>query len=219
MISAVKQGELGMKLPKGIETRYCLLYTDRLDLFKDEAESESLNKPRTRIYLDEILSVKFTKACNEHNAGFTIGIRGHDVPFLALRPSTEKIILDEWRVAFASVGFASKMDESRDERASSCVRRHQKKATKDSRTVAVVQEKCAYPDASPQALPILLAQREGPARRFAFDATPQAPTRPHASTFNCTLQDDDYDCVVTKPRDKRRVQTWNIVITNACASE
>jgi hypothetical protein len=226
MSSVVKGGALGMMFSSGVKPRYCVLHTNCLDHFKDEAESKACGQPRGRVYFNEITSLQFVEACSEHNAGFVIRTRLHEVRYFALDRSSQATTLDEWGAAFAgalpdgSVQRAELVSEIRQHRQPPIPRANSPRERRNredalcsqmhgaliqARSRGAVQGNCAAPGTEAKALPTLLSSKKRPAR----------PRNDKLHTLGTILDDDTYDCAVAEPRQEPRDKkvTWSIMIT------
>lgn len=91
------KGELGIKRKKGIEQRFFVLYSDRFDYFKSEAEIAEISKLRGSLNLADVESVQFLKGLRDPDfGGITIKLPDVEVELAFF----EKRQFVDWRSAF-----------------------------------------------------------------------------------------------------------------------
>jgi hypothetical protein len=96
---SIFQGNLGLKRKKGFESRFFLLFSDRLDYYRNEAEIETRAEPRGRLNLEDIKSIQFSLGDGETN--IVIELVEQSVELSALEDNEAN--LSEWHQAFQKV--------------------------------------------------------------------------------------------------------------------
>jgi hypothetical protein len=99
----ILQGVLGLKRKKGFESRFFVLFSDRLEYFKSQEESRTRDDPRGRLNLEDIQSIRFVQV--GEGSGFIIHLEEQEVELCGLEDEldNQETTVNQWHEAFQNV--------------------------------------------------------------------------------------------------------------------